>query len=70
MERVYQRVPAAELLAEALTTRLRAAHLPLTRTRFHALCPTLMRMGFSSDDIIKTVHARPELTSVEGKLNN
>ncbi len=64
VERVYQEMPAADLLVKALDKRLRTARLPLTRTRFHSLCQSLMRMGFSSGEVIKAVRARPELTPV------
>ncbi len=66
--RVYQETPAAELLAKALEKRLRAARLPLTRARFHSLCQSLVRMGFSSGEIIKAVQARPELTPVADEV--
>jgi regulatory protein len=64
IERVYQETPAVELLQKALDKRLRASRLPLTRGKFHSLCRSLMRMGFSSGDIIKAMRARPELTPV------
>ena len=60
----YQETPAGELLEQALAKKLRTLRLPLTRTRFHSLCQSLLRRGFNTGDIIKAVRARPELTPV------
>jgi regulatory protein len=64
IERVYQDTPAQSLLEQALAKKLRTIRLPLTRTRFHSLCQSLLRLGFNSGDIIKAVRARPELSPV------
>jgi regulatory protein len=64
IERVYQETPARSLLEQALAKKLRTIRLPLTRTRFHSLCQSLLRLGFNSGDIIKAVRARPELSPV------
>jgi len=64
VERVFQETPAQVLLEQALAKKLRTLRLPLTRSRFHSLCQSLMRLGFNADDIIKAVRARPELKPV------
>jgi regulatory protein len=64
VDRVYQETPAQLLLEQALAKKLRTLCLPLTRARFHSLCQSLMRLGFSAGDIIKAVRGRPELAPV------
>jgi regulatory protein len=64
VQRVYQETPARWLLEQALAKKLRTLRLPLTRARFHALCQSLLRLGFGAGDIIKAVRARPELSPV------
>ena len=64
VQKAYQETPARELLEQALDKKLRAIRLPLTPMRFHSLCQSLMRRGFSASDIIKAVRARPELQPV------
>jgi len=61
VERAYQETPAQTFLEQALAKKLRSLRLPLTRPRFHSLCQSLMRRGFTAGDIIKAVRARPEL---------
>jgi regulatory protein len=48
-------------LEQALAKKLRPLRLPLTRNKLYALCQSLTRLGFRSDDIMKVVRARPEL---------
>ena len=64
VERVYEQTPAPVLLEQALDKKLRTVRLPLTRTRFHSLCQSIMRRGFNAGDIIKAMRARPELAPV------
>jgi SOS response regulatory protein OraA/RecX len=64
VKQAYQDTPARELLEQALNKKLRTVRLPLTPARFHALCHSLMRRGFSAGDIIKAVRARPQLQPV------
>jgi regulatory protein len=64
IEHAYEETPTRQLLEQALAKKLRTLRLPLTRARFYSLCQSLMRMGFNSDDIMKTVRARPELKPV------
>ena len=64
VERVYRETPAQTLLEQALDKKLRTLRLPLTRPKFHSLCQSLMRRGFSAGDIIKAVRARRGLDPV------
>jgi len=64
VDRVYQETPAQALLEQALAKKIRTLRRPVTRARFHSLCQSLMRLGFNAGDIIKAVHARPELSPV------
>jgi regulatory protein len=64
IEQAYQQTTAGDLLQHALEKKLRAIRLPLTRTRFHSLCQSLLRLGFNSAEILKAVRARPELSPV------
>jgi len=68
IERVYRETPAQSLLEQALAKKLRTLRLPLTRTRLHSLCQSLLRLGFNSGDIIKAVRARPELSPVADEV--
>jgi regulatory protein len=68
VERVYQETPAHALLEQALAKKLRTLRLPLTRTRFHSHCQSLLRLGFNAGDIIKAVRARKELQPVAEDL--
>jgi len=61
VERAYEQIPASSLLEQALSKKLRTLRLPLTPTRFHALCQSLMRLGFGAGDILKALRAKPEL---------
>jgi SOS response regulatory protein OraA/RecX len=49
------------LLERTLEKKLRTLRLPLTRAKLAALCQSLLRRGFRSEDIMKVVRARPEL---------
>lgn len=68
VEQAYQETPARELLEQALAKKLRALRLPLTRARFHSLCQSLLRRGFSAGDIIRAVRARTELRPVADEI--
>ncbi|MGA3323335.1 MAG: RecX family transcriptional regulator [Terriglobia bacterium] len=68
VQRVYQETPARLLLEQALAKKLRNLRLPLTRAKFHSLCQSLMRRGFSAGDIIIAVRARPELAPVADEI--
>lgn len=70
VQQAYQQASAGELLQQALEKKLRAVRLPLTRTRFHSLCQSLLRLGFNSGDIIKAVRARPELQPVAEEVES
>ena len=64
IQQAYQDTPATEVLEQALAKKLRSIRLPLTRSRFHSLCQSLMRLGFNAGDVIRAVRARPELKPV------
>jgi regulatory protein len=68
VERAYQETPAQTLLEQALAKKLRTLRLPLARARLHALCQSLLRLGFNAGDIIKAVRARPELAPVADEV--
>jgi regulatory protein len=68
VERVYQETPSQTLLEQALNKKLRTVRFPLSRTKFHSLCQSLMRLGFNSGDIIKAVRARAELNPVAEEI--
>jgi regulatory protein len=68
VKQAYQDTPARELLEQALDKKLPTVRLPLTPTRFHSLCQSLMRRGFSAGDIIRAVRSRPELKPVAEEM--
>lgn len=68
VEQAYQETTARDLLEKALDKKLRSIRLPLTRTRFHSLCQSLLRRGFNAGDIIKAMRARPELNPVAEEI--
>lgn len=64
IEQAFQETNERELLERALEKKLRSIRLPLTPRKFYSLCQSLMRLGFRSDDIMKTMRSRPELKPV------
>ena len=64
IQQAYQEVPASDVLEQALAKKLRSLRLPLTRSRFHSLCQSLLRLGFSAGDVLRAVRARAELKPV------
>jgi regulatory protein len=64
VEQAYKETPAHDLLEQAIEKKLRTVRLPLTRSRFHSLCQSLLRRGFNANDILKAVRSRPELKPV------
>jgi len=69
IEQVFEEVGECELLEQVLSKKLRTLRLPLTRSRLNSLCRSLLRQGFRGDDIMKAVHARPELRPVADDLS-
>ena len=68
VDQAYKEIPARDLLEQTLDKKLRAVRLPLTHTRFHSLCQSLLRRGFNANDIIKAVRSRPELSPVADEV--
>ena len=64
LEKAYEETDERSLLEKALDQKTRTLRLPLTRARLASLCNTLRRRGFRSDDILRAVRARPELSPV------
>ena len=60
----FEETDERALLEMALDRKVRNLRLPVTRARLWALCTSLRRRGFRSDDIMKAVRARPELAPV------
>lgn len=64
LEKAFEETDEKLLLEKALDQKVRTLRLPLTRARLFSLCNSLRRRGFRSDDIIRAVRARPELSPV------
>ena len=64
LDRAFEETSERIVLEQALAKKLRRLRLPLTRSRLYALCQSLVRLGFRSDDIMKVVRSRPELRPV------
>ena len=64
LERAFEETDERHSLELLLDRKLRTLRLPLTRQKLASLCQTLLRRGFSSGDIMKTVRSRPELRPV------
>jgi len=61
LDRAFEETSERIVLEQALAKKLRRLRLPLTRSKLYALCQSLVRLGFRSDDIMKAVRTRPEL---------
>jgi regulatory protein len=61
LAQTFEEVSEQQILERALEKKLRNVHLPLTIPKFYSLCQSLKRLGFRSDDIMKTMRSRPEL---------
>jgi len=64
IERAFEETNERASLEIQLDRKLCTLKLPLTRPKLASLCQTLLRRGFSSGDIIKAVHTRPQLRPV------
>jgi regulatory protein len=67
LQQAFDETSEWELLERTLEKKIRTLRLPLTRAKLAALCQSLLRRGFRSDDIMKAVRARPELAPVAGE---
>ena len=61
LDQAFEQTSERMLLEQALDKKLRSLRLPLSRSKVYALCRSLLRLGFRSDDIMKVVRSRPEL---------
>jgi SOS response regulatory protein OraA/RecX len=64
LDQAFEESDERALLERTLDRKVRALRLPLTRSKLHSLCQSLLRRGFASGDIMKAVRARPELKPV------
>jgi regulatory protein len=64
LDHAFEETNERVALEQALAKKLRRLRLPLNRSKLYALCQSMMRLGFRSDDIMKAVRARPELRPV------
>jgi SOS response regulatory protein OraA/RecX len=61
LDHAFEETSEHMALEQALAKKLRRVRLPLNRSKLYALCQSLVRLGFRSDDIMKVVCSRPEL---------
>jgi regulatory protein len=61
LDQAFEETSERIVLEQALDKKLRRLRLPLTRSKLYALCQSLARLGFRSDDIMKLVRSRPVL---------
>jgi regulatory protein len=64
VEKAFEETDEKSLLEKALDRKMRSLRLPLTRARLFSLCNALRRRGFRSDDILRAVRSRSELSPV------
>jgi len=64
LQAAFEETDERALLETVLDQKVRTLRLPVTRARLWSLCNSLRRRGFRSDDIMKAVRARPELSPV------
>lgn len=69
LDTAYQETSEFAVLERLLDRKMRSLRLPLTHPRLYALCASLRRRGFRSDDIMKVVRARPALAPVADDLD-
>jgi regulatory protein len=64
LTQAFEETSEQGLLEQTLEKKLRSLRLPLTRAKLATLCHSLLRRGFRSEDIMKAVRSRPELSPV------
>jgi len=64
LAQTFAEISENDLLEQTLDKKLRTLRLPLTRAKLATLCQGLLRRGFRGDQIMKAIHARPELRPV------
>lgn len=61
LKAAFEEIDERASLERVLDRKMGSLRLPLTRTRLASLLTSLKRRGFRTEDIIRTVRARPEL---------
>ena len=61
---VFEEIDERALLERVLDKKIGSLRLPLTRARLASLLTGLRRRGFRTEDILRAVRGRPELTPV------
>jgi len=64
LQQAFGETSEQDLLERILDKKVRSLRLPVSRAKLAAFCQSLLRRGFRSEDIMKAVRARPELTPV------
>ncbi len=64
IQNAYEETDERKLLERVLDRKIRTLRLPLTRSKLASLCQSLLRRGFASDAIMKSIRSRPELRTV------
>ncbi|HZO99355.1 MAG TPA: RecX family transcriptional regulator [Terriglobia bacterium] len=64
LQEAFSQTNEQEILEQVLEKKIRTLRLPITQSKLHSLCQSLMRRGFRAGDIMKAVRARPELKPV------
>ena len=62
--KAFESVNERQLLERAVEKKIRTSRKPLTRAKLASLCQSLIRRGFRANDIMRVIHARPELKTV------
>ncbi len=69
LQEAFAQTSEQEILEQVLEKKIRTLRLPLTQSKLHSLCQSLMRRGFRTGDIMKAVRARPELKPVADEID-
>jgi regulatory protein len=69
LQEAFSQTNEQEILEQVLEKKVRTLRLPLTQSKLHSLCQSLMRRGFRAGDIMRAVRARPELRPVADSID-
>ncbi len=69
LARAFEDTDERESLERVIDKKLRTVKFPVTVRKLDSLCRSLLRLGFASGDIMKAVHARPELKPVANHVD-